>query len=606
MLYYPPRSIKPFLKYVGENMFFHSSDSRRERRNYAIAFGLLILITLCLYSSVRNFSFLNLDDGEYVTSNPFVVTGNFVDNVRWVFTHYHAGYWHPVTWISHMIDARLFGLDPGPHHLMNVAIHALNVALFFTFLYLATGRAELAFWIAAIFGVHPMRLEAVSWVSERKELLSAFFGMLTLNGYLLYGKSRQKWAYLLALAFFALGLMAKPTLVTFPFLLLLLDYWPLNRISLVGSPQDNFRRLFSLLIEKLPFFLFSFFIAVMTMRSQEAGGGLRSFAEISMADRFSTAWISYLAYFAKLIWPTGFGIFYPALQYPPGAGAGAFLGFLALTFVFLRRAVRYPSLAVGWLWFVVVLLPMAGFVAVGGQSLADRWTYLPHLGLLVGLAGFLSTRRDLIRHAIALRISLCLAVMVFASITFSQLPYWQDSISLFSHTLAVYPQNFMAHTNLGVALDQTGKLDEAIPHYEEAVRLNPTYPEALNNLGTARARQGNFAEARSLFERAISRRPEFTQAHYHLGLTEYQLGDPIGAMSEWVTTLEIEPQNEAARKSIEFAMVRNFAVPCEQWNPPPRVTLNSEKIIQLREANLSWNSTEPFRQGITNLIACLK
>ena len=488
-----------------------SSDSKilsiLDRGSCVIAILLFAAIVL-LYSPVRNFSFLNFDDNIYITENSIVQSGLSWSNIRWAFDPMNGRDWHPLTWISHMIDVSTFGIDAGAHHLVNVFFHACNTVLVFIVLCIATGRVRESLVVALLFGVHPMRLESVAWVSERKDVLSVFFGLLSVLFYACYAKGKRWVFYLSSGLFFLLSILSKPTLVTLPLLLLLVDRWPLERMQ----------RLKVLLAEKIPFVLIAFFGAVSAVVSQHANGGFRTLSSIPLEDRFNIAFPGYLAYLGKLFWPTHLSIFYPMSLYPSGIAAGAFIALIAITFIVQREAKIAPYLVGGWLWFIISLLPMIGFVTVGGQAFADRWSYVPHVGLLVSIVFYLADHVNLSSKLKLLLSMFCIAFLSW--MTIMQLPSWRDSKSVFMHALEVSPNNFMAHTNLGVVLAQEGNYADAGFHYEEAVRLNPTYPEALNNLGTIRGIQGKYLEARELFQRALSIRSDFVTAQNNLALAE--------------------------------------------------------------------------------------
>jgi tetratricopeptide (TPR) repeat protein len=517
----------------------------------------LALLVSFTFAGVRGFSFLNYDDNIYVTGNPAVTAGLTWNGVRWAFTQSHAAHWHPLAWLSHMLDCQLFGLDARYHHLENALFHLLNVLLLFGVVFLATGRSVAAFFVAAVFGLHPMRMESVAWVSERKDVLSVFFGLSALWFYVDFVKRSGRWRYGCALALFALSLLAKPTLVTLPLLFLLLDYWPLHRAG-------GYRRR---LVEKAPFFFLSAAICCISLWAQQQGGGLRSFSEVTIAGRIDNAAIGYLAYLGKLFWPTGFAVFYPLQDYPSGVGEGAILALILVTAVAWRARRNDPALFVGWAWFLISLLPVIGLVQIGGQAFADRWTYFPHIGLLLAVVFFTearaasgAARAGWVSGAGGL-VTACLLI------TYSHLPQWKDTTALFSHTLAVSPNNFIAHTNLGSELDRQGHLAAAAEHYEEAVRLNPTYPEALNNLGTLRARMGRLSEAVTLFRRTLGIRGDLTDARYNLGLAEESLGNHLQAVSEWVEVLAQDPGYLRAQDSLAFVSRHSLSGPCDRWLP---------------------------------------
>ncbi|NBX76908.1 MAG: tetratricopeptide repeat protein [Proteobacteria bacterium] len=485
-----------------------------------LSVAVIAFLTLYLFSPVQNFLFLNFDDNLYIGDNPFVRSGLTLENVQWAFTHFHGGHWHPLSWISHMADCQFFGLNPEFPHRENAIIHAFNACLFFFLLLTLLEKIWLALFGALLFAFHPMRMEAVAWVAERKELCAALFGMLTLLAYIKWIRIQsfhRKW---LVMGLLTLGLLFKPTLVTLPVLFILLDLCFLQR----DVPLKK------ILFQKLPFFLISVVSCVITVWAQKAGGGYRSFSEISLSDRLAAIPLGYLAYLGKLFWPTGYGIFYPFQRYAPGIGAGAWLSLSLITYLCMRKFRQKPWLFFGWFWFLISLAPVIGFVSVGGQSVADRWTYLSHLGLILGLLSGYQTLSDSQRKYL---IGAALpALLICFYITSQELPFWRDSETIFTRTLEASPQNFMAHTNLGDALSVQGQMNEAAFHFEEAVRLHPGYSVALNNLGSIRAKQKRFQEAKALFLQALKIRPDFPEAKHNLDFLESYLTSNLNIKAE--------------------------------------------------------------------------
>jgi hypothetical protein len=471
---------------------------------------LFLIVFLCValaYQQVYFFEFINFDDNIYVTQNEVVAAGLSWEGVKWAFSTTLGGHWHPLSWLAHMLDVSLFGMHAGAHHMVNALLHALNCALLYLFLSSAFRNRGVAFISALLFGLHPLRLESVAWISERKDVLSMFFGLLAANLYLRFVVTRRALPYFFSLCAFALTLLAKPTFITLPVLFLLIDIWPLNRCAALGERSAWNSQLKRVLVEKIPFLLVSILFTVTTLLAQRAGGGLRTFDEMSIVSRFETAIPGYLAYLGKLIWPAGLAIFYPHVTYESGVVAGALIGLLAITWLCYAYRYRAPHLLFGWLWFLIALLPMSGIVAIGGQAFADRWTYLAHIGPIVALVAlsYVHYNQKVFRVW-------SIVILALAFMTVQNLPNWRTSETVFRQALNVNPNNFMAHTNLGVALMEAGKGTEAAFHYEEAVRLNPTYPEALNNLGIARANKGRLVEALQAFDKALSIRPDFVTA----------------------------------------------------------------------------------------------
>lgn len=533
---------------------------------------LLWLSVVALYLPVRQFSFVNFDDNEYVTENPYVLAGLKAENIRWAFTQSHSGHWHPLTWISHMLDVELLGMNPGAHHLVNVGFHALNTVLMLFLTFRLTGLLGLSVFCAALFGFHPMRLESVAWVAERKDVLSVCFGLLTSLAYLRYAADRTVARYLAVLGLFAIGLLAKPMLVTLPVLFLLFDLLGVSRakssIQLVRTEAVEIRsltdHLVGRIVEKVPLLCLSIGSSVAVIFAQKASGGYKTLADTSLVDRLSNVFVGYLGYLGKLFWPSGGGVFYPLISYPPGVGVGAFLSVVCITFLVVSKRQRYPYLCFGWLWFLISLLPVIGFVQVGGQSLADRWTYLPHIGLIIALSLYVRERALQVQLPYLLPVIAAVPLLGCFWVTQDRLPHWRDSEAIFRYTLAVSPDNFMAHTNLGAELDRQGRLGEATVHYEEAARLHPGYPQALNNLGILRARQNRVEEAVQLLQRTLAIQPGHKVARYNLGIAYSQRGDNIRGAVELIRALAIDPGYGDARSSLQIVAGRLAGVDCWQ------------------------------------------
>ncbi|HEX4508804.1 MAG TPA: tetratricopeptide repeat protein, partial [Burkholderiaceae bacterium] len=421
--------------------------------------GAVALVVIALFWRAQGFQFLNFDDDVYITANPFVRGGLDRTNVIAAFTHARGGHYHPLAWLSHMVDVSLFGLRPGPAHMVSVAIHALTTALLFLLvLRCFPGRLGLAAFTALLFGVHPMRLESVVWLAERKDVLALFFTLCTLHAWVSYARRPSLPRYLLAATALVLGLLSKPTVVTLPVLLLLFDRWPLGRTLSIARA----------IREKIPLALLAGVSVVVTTLTQRAEGAMDA-PTYALGDRIATATVAYLVYLGKFFWPAGLGIFYPLTHYPPGVGAGAVVALAAISVICLGRPRERPELAFAWAWFLIAPLPVIGLVQFGGQAFADRWSYLPHLGLAFGLSALAY------RHLPPrLRLPLgTVAIVALAIVTSINLPHWATSETIFRHTLAVSPDNFMAHTNLGNALAQLGDVNGAIAEQEKALQFQP-------------------------------------------------------------------------------------------------------------------------------------
>jgi tetratricopeptide (TPR) repeat protein len=517
-----------------------------ERRPFLCGVFVCLVVVGILYSPVSTFSFLNFDDNEYVTENPWVRTGISWENIVSAFTGVKGAHWHPLTWISHMIDVSLFGLDSGSHHLMNVFIHAINVSIVFIFAYTICSNVWGALWIALFWGVHPLRLESVAWVSERKDVLCTFFSLVSLQGYLLLRKTGNRCWHLLTFLSFALALLAKPTAITLPALFVLLDCWPLRRL-----PSFEVKIFLRMFLEKIHFFLLALALVVFALYAQQEGGGLKSLSDYPLDARIPSVLVGYLVYLGKLIVPTGFGVFYPFTEYQPGVAAGAVCGLIAILGWFIKHRKESPYLLVGLCWFVVTLLPMIGIIQIGGQAYADRWSYLAHLGLILGVAVWWIDKATQYLPKGVILFFPALSLILPAAITVSALPYWKDSESIFRHTIEVSPDNFMAHMNLGVELDRRGALMEAMQHYEAAVMMRPYYPLALMNLAQAKVRSGQYGEAEQLFVRA-SLNPRYSiSALSSLAALLEQQGLWFSAINEWVRVLKMVPNDSSANFRVQ-------------------------------------------------------
>jgi tetratricopeptide (TPR) repeat protein len=504
----------------------------------AIAAGAFLL-----YARAAGNGFVTLDDGDYVVSNPRVAAGLSWDGILWAFGTFHGSNWHPLTWLSHMLDVEGFGLAPGPHHLMSAAIHAASAALLFLFWRSATRAWGASAFVAALFAAHPLRVESVAWAAERKDVLSGLFWMLTLIAYGEYARRGGTARFLAALCAFAAGLLAKPMLVTLPFVLLLLDAWPLGRLA----DRSRLRRA---VMEKLPFLALAAASSAVTLAAQASGGAMGTLETIPLSARLANAAASYLWYLGKTFWPSGLGVYYPhpALVEPGlrgrllvmGIAAAAVLA--AATVIALRSRRERPHVAVGWLWFVGTLVPVIGVVQVGMQARADRYAYLPLIGIYVAVAWEAARfveRRPGAGKLVATAAAASLAALSTA--TFLQIGHWRDSLTLYRHTLAVTSRNFLVHTNLGSVLEKEGRLNEAEAQYLAAIAAKPDFVLAHFNHGVLLARKGDAAAARARYEEALRLQPEAPEARSNLASALRSLGDDEGAERELRACLVRDP-----------------------------------------------------------------
>jgi len=513
----------------------------------------LIAATLVVYNRVNQNSFVNFDDDRYITENAHVRAGLTWGTIRWAFSSLEQANWHPLTWLSHALDCQLFRLNPDGHHYVNLLLHAVNAMLLFLILQRATGFTWRSFAVAALFALHPINVESVAWASERKNVLSMLFFLLALGAYGWYVRKPELRRYLVLAALFALGLMAKPQVITFPLVLLLWDYWPLGRVGSTHEFSNKVaqRGFSSLVIEKLPLFALSAASAIITMKAQSAGGAVRSEIEYPFAVRFGNALLAYARYLGKAVWPSHLAAMYPhpgeSLQAWQAVAAALLLGFISAG-VWAARRRRY--LLVGWLWFLGTLVPMIGLVQVGGQSMADRYAYLPLIGLFVMIAWGVA---DWAQHKHLptrwLGIPTVLVLLIFSLLTHRQLAYWHDSITLWSHALEVTSRNFVAEDSLGGALVNEGQYEQAIPHFRSAVEINAHDPLGHLNICAYEQQHENFMQAIEHCRMVL----RFTRdtglqanAYTNLGGAYRKIGDPSHAKASYEAALGLAPQNSTA------------------------------------------------------------
>ncbi len=604
--------------------------------------ALLGLVTLGVYWQVVRYDFVNFDDPFYVTENPHVQGGLGWDDVKWAFTTMHTANWHPLTWLSLMLDCQFFGLNAGADHLINVFFHAANAVLLFMLLLrlmslrhgdsqpsrgsasgaqktanaAATATAPRAgvLWpsavIAALFAWHPLHVESVAWIAERKDVLSAFFALLTLLAYVRYAQKQsraggrgssdtsgggasslsrsaaipasrlvsslappnpiaavsdaedgspaldpRRWTldYSFALFFFACGLMAKPMLVTLPFVFLLLDYWPLNRIRNSEFGIRNFR---SLIREKWPFFVLTAASCVVTFIAQKQGGAVASLATNSLPGRLGNAAVAYVQYLCQTVYPVNLAVIYPLpKEIPWGEVAGAIVVLAVICGLVWRARRQCPYLLVGWLWYLGMLVPVIGLVQVGTQALADRYTYLPLIGVFLGVTFWVADLAERSRPRSIIVIPVTVVVLGGCLVaTARQLRYWRDSERLYQHTLAITENNYLAHSNLGAALGEKGQITEAISQFQEAIRLQPDFPDARYDLGVALGKQGRTAEAIGQFREVIRLIPDYADAHDNLGSALEKESQIAEAISQFQEAIRLKPDFADAHYDLGTAL----------------------------------------------------
>jgi tetratricopeptide (TPR) repeat protein len=515
----------------------------------------LVVATLVACWQVRDYGFMDIDDGVYITENPHVQTGLTLKGVMWAFTTVHASNWHPLTWLSHMLDCQLYGLNAAGHHLTSLFFHIANTLLLFLVLKRMSGSLWGSGFIAALFALHPLHAESVVWIAERKDVLSTFFWILTMGAYVRYAERPQIHRYLLVLLCFVLGLLSKPMLVTLPFVMLLLDYYPLGRLQFEPSdrhrdshnrkplnPSPQRSSLFHLLKEKVPFFILVAASSLITVYAQQRGGAVGSLEVYPLEARVVNAMTSYVRYIGKMVWPQNLAVLYPYPEISPVWGLGAGLCLVGISILVIRVARRHPYLLVGWFWYLGTLVPVIGLVQVGLQSMADRYTYVPLIGLFImianGVPGLLAKWRY---QKSVLSVAMCLVVLTLIIMTRTQVSYWRSNLSLFEHTLKVTSDNSRIHLNLGYNLLQQGNIQEAITHYTEALRIDPRFAEAHYNMGVALAKQGKSQEAIAHYAEALKLNPNYADAHNNLGIILARQEKNREAIAHFAEALRIKP-----------------------------------------------------------------
>jgi protein O-mannosyl-transferase len=519
----------------------------------------LVLLALAPYVQTYRFSFVNFDDDAYITGVPQVRAGLSWSNVGWAFTTLTQNNWHPLTWLSYLSDASMFGLNPGAFHLHNAILHALNAALLFIVLLRLTGNRWPSAVTALLFAVHPLRVESVAWISERKDVLSALFWLLTILLYHTYvrrgGIAKAPVVYAAMLGTFVLSLMAKPMAVSLPFVLLLLDIWPLNRVKVVDAlkgDESALRKVGQLALEKLPMLLLVGASSILTIHAQAQNGQAWG-STLPFGIRAANALVSSVRYLRMMIAPYGLIVFYPH----PATFANAYVPIwkqiiaitvlLGITGLALSTIRRTPWIAVGWFWYLVTIAPVIGVVQVGAQAMADRYTYIPSIGILIAVVWSVS------KYAKSMMIPTAIVTIALLVVTWRQVGFWRDSETLMGRCIAVNPDNYLARNNLGDVYARRGDDEGAIPQFKESLRLNPTYELARVNLANAYARLGHIDEALDVY--SLSTRPELTEALHSLALTFAANGHISDAARLWKSILDQNPNHAAAQQSYGLALI---------------------------------------------------
>lgn len=499
---------------------------------------LLSVLTILAYSQLVYCGFISYDDSVYVIDNDFIKQGFNLDSIRWALTTRTDGNWFPLTWLSYMLDIAIAGSEPRVFHVSNLVYHLLSTCLLFVALYLMTGRSTRSAVVAALFALHPLHVESVAWVSERKDLLSAFFLMLTLIAYLKYVQKRTILTYVITLILFACGLMSKPMLVSLPLLLLLLDYWPLNRIN-----TFSFKSFGKIVAEKIPFVVFSLASSVITYIVQKQKAVV-SFDESPLVSNLSNAAVSYVLYIYKTFVPIKLAVFYPfQSNISIFKIVAATMALLVVSICVIRFRKEKPYLLVGWFWYIISLIPVIGIIRVGKQSMADRYSYIPLIGIFILLVWGASESKYIQKISDKIKGTfVALVFTVLIALTWNQVSYWKSSISLFSHALAVTSDNWVALGTLGYDYFKLNEMDRAYYLLNESLKINPKNVMAMYNMGLLNNKRGNSDLAFALFKKIVEIEPDYQMAHYQIGLQLMSRGDTAAVLRQHDILKDLNPQ----------------------------------------------------------------
>jgi tetratricopeptide (TPR) repeat protein len=556
-----------------------------ERRGFYICLALAAAV-LAVYHPVVGFDFANLDDPLYVYENPHVRAGITPEGIRWAFTNLDANFWHPLTWLSHMLDWQLFGPRAGGHHAMGLLLHVANTLLLFLALARLTSRLWESAAVAALFALHPLHVESVAWVSERKDVLSTLFFMLTLLAYPRYVESRTPGRYLGVITPYALGLMAKPMLVTVPFVLLLLDFWPLRRFG-DGGPGWNAAK--TLILEKIPFVVLAILAGVLALVAQDRGSALADMDLVPLDMRLSNAAVSAVAYLWKTFWPVELSVHYPLGPVPAGIAIGAGFILAAITAFAMPAIRRYPYVTIGWLWYLVTLAPVSGLIQVGSHSMADRYTYIPLVGIFIiavwGCSDLVCRAR---RRKELAAFGACALALAIGAVACYQLQYWNDSETLMRRALAVTGPNGIAENNLATALASRGAYEEALPHALQAVKLRPSDAEVVFNVGNTLAGLRRDNEARAWIEKSIEINPRLEKAYTNLGallIRQMRFDEAIGRLR---TAMGLNPASPVTRLNLAVALAATGRNDEAAAHLEEAVRLAPESLLLRTKAVQTW------------------
>lgn len=536
-----------------------------KKQNILLICAGLAIAAFIAYSPLRHNGFVDYDDGPYVYENQHVKSGISVESVSWAFTTLHGGtsYWHPLTWLSHMADCELFALNTTGHHFTSLLLHIANTLLLFWIFKKTTGAIWASGFVAALFALHPLNVESVAWIAERKNVLSTFFWMLTIASYIRYAQRPAVRRYLVVSFVFCLALMSKPMVVTLPFVLILLDYWPLRRFgwpdkiasSKSKSTKTDFKNasLLRLVAEKIPLFVLVLALCVITFIAQQKIGTQAE--HLPLASRAANALVSYSNYIVKMVFPARLTVFYLLKRLPLWQPIVSFIILTGISAYIIYNGRRRRWLLVGWLWYLGTLVPVIGLVQVGSQAMADRYTYLPLIGIFIIIACGAAEITVKWRYQKAgLGIIAGLILIILSACTGKQVSHWQNDLTLFSHAIEVTQGNFVMYNNYANSLRSRGRLDEAVMYFTEAIQINPQYPLALNNLATVYVEQGKLELAIQTYEKALLTKPDHHQTIVNLGMVLKMQGRTTEAVKKWQEAIDIIPGEANAHYNMGMAM----------------------------------------------------
>lgn len=583
--------------------------NKRDKILYFLVCVFLAAATVVVYRPVCNHEFVMYDDNTYVTENEHVKKGLTCENVRWAFTHSCASNWHPLTWFSHMMDVEIYGMNPGGHHFTNIVIHAADSVLLFVVFEYMTGALWASAFIAAMFALHPLHVESAAWVAERKDVLSTLFMIMTMGTYAVYVRRGGAARYISVLILFALGLMSKPMLVTLPFVLLLFDYWPLERARFGADDFESGgitagveRRSLSYLIkEKIPFFAMSAISSVVTFIVQKTSGAMVPIEYFNLRIRTANAIVSYIGYIWHMLWPVKLAVLYPhpGDNMSAGTAVGSAAVLIVLTVCFVYFGTRRKYLLVGWLWYVGVLVPVIGLVQVGAQAMADRYMYMPMTGLLIIIAWSVWELSERLTGRKVILATLAAAV-IFAStvLTIRQIRYWKNSMILFEHTIAVSPEASDIRNNYANFLKDEGRYDEAIKNFRIVLAQKPNMAEPYYNLGNTFRKMDRIEEAIENYKKAIKFKPDFVEAYYNLGTTSAQVGRLDEAFAAFQKALELKPKDAEilSGMGLLFAQKGQFDKAVEYYKKA--IEADQEYVVARGRMGLALASLGKFEEAL--------